>query len=287
MPKKKATAADQVLELSSTSSSLLEDDPDGSESDESSFGNPKKKSVAQKSKAAASKKSVAASKSTKLTTNNNNNNNNNNKTMENVDTLSTTHAAATATMPLTNETTPGPVVSPMGKDEFTVVLPSSWMTTGNPPPGECNLLIQVDPEDATRLDYEGVSGAIGRFEAGDNGILIDLKGRQYHGSILPGPTAMLVSLAKRLQLRVEGVTDEFATMVQTSDVMAKLDAIVTGAELDDGYQYVEENVNRVDRSKQSQQQPMEGTATSTDKGTKKRAAGTSKPAAKRRKKSTT
>jgi hypothetical protein len=289
MPKKTPAVVDPAMELSRStrrSCSFVLDDPDdeegSSDSDESSFGHPTK-AVAKTSKAIATiKKAAAVPKPPMLTPTTTGNNNSKSRTKEKGDPLSTTHAAATATAttPLTNETT--------GTDEFTVVLPFSWMATGNPPPGECNLLIQVDPEDATRLDYEGVSGAIGRFEAGDNGILIDLKGRQYHGSLLPGPTALLVSLAKGLrQLRVEGVTDEFATVVQTSDVMAKLDAIVTGAELDAGYQYVEENVNRVDRSKQPP--PMEGAAgsTTTDKGTKKRAAGTSKPAAKRRKKSST
>ena len=280
MPKKSNTVH-QVVELDSNSSSSHSslDDHEDSGSDESSFGNRRKKPVATKQKAATTKKSVVVPPRIMISSSSNSRN------KEKRASLSTTNTAAATTLS-TDETTL-PVVSPTGTDEFTVVLPSSWMATGNPPTGECNLLIQIDPEDATRLDYEGVSGAIGRFEAGDNGILIDLKGRQYHGSILPGPTAMLVSLAKGLQLRVEGVTDEFATVVQTSDVMAKLDAIVTGAELDDGYRYVEENVNRVDRSKQQQQQQQIEGATSTEKGTKKRTTGSSKPAAKRRKKTTT
>jgi hypothetical protein len=281
MPKK-SNAVHHVVELDSNSHSSSDDGEQDSGSDESSFGGNGNKPVATKQKAATTKKSVVVPPRIMISSSSNNRN------KEKGDSLSTTNTA-TATNLSTDETTTLPVVSPTGTDEFTVVLPSSWMATGNPPTGECNLLIQIDPEDATRLDYDGVSGAIGRFEAGDNGILIDLKGRQYHGSILPGPTAMLVSLAKGLQLRVEGVTDEFATVVQTSDVMAKLDAIVTGAELDDGYRYVEENVNRVDRSKQQQQQQqqqIEG-ATSTDKGPKKRTTGSSKPAAKRRKKTTT
>ena len=278
MPKK-SNAVHQVAELDSNSHSSSLDDHEDSGSDESSFGGNGNKPVATKQKAATTKKSVVVPPRIMISSSSNNRN------KEKGDSLSTTNTAAATTLS-TDETTL-PVVSPTGTDEFTVVLPSSWMATGIPPTGECNLLIQIDPEDATRLDYEGVSGAIGRFEAGDNGILIDLKGRQYHGSILPGPTAMLVSLAKGLQLRVEGVTDEFATVVQTSDVMAKLDAIVTGAELDDGYRYVEENVNRVDRSKQQQQQQQIEGATSTEKGTKKRTTGSSKPAAKRRKKTTT
>lgn len=175
-------------------------------------------------------------------------------------------------------------------DSFAVVLPTSWMATGQPPPGDCNVLIQVDPEDAARLDYEGTSGAIGRFEAGPCGIILDLKGRQYQGSLLPGPTAMMVALAKGKQLRLEGLTDEFATLVQTQDVMAKLDAIVTGAQMDEGYKVVEENVNRVERNKGDTGKDAEsqkGTTEAKHGGVLVPSRGASKPAAKRRKKSTT
>lgn len=168
-------------------------------------------------------------------------------------------------------------VGETGEDSFPIMLPASWLATGLPPPGDCNLLVQFDPEEATRLEYEGSSGAIGRFEAGPHGIILDLKGRQYQGSLLPGPTAMLVGLSKGKQLRLEGITDEFASLVQTSDVMAKLDAIVTGAELDEGYKYVEENVNRVDKSK-GEDVPEEVN------NPPKRKRGSSKPAPKRRKK---
>jgi hypothetical protein len=196
----------------------------------------------------------------------------------------TTTAAVKAVSPASDEIEkPGEEEE---EDSFAVVLPSSWVATGQPPPGDCNVLIQVDPNDAARLDYEATSGAIGRFEAGPNGIVLDLKGHQYSGSLLPGPTAMLVALTKGKQLRVEGLTDEFATLVQTQDVMAKLDAIVTGAQMDDGYKVVEENVNRVERNKGdggNAESQKGGTDTKRGGASTK---GASKPAAKRRKKST-
>ena len=74
-------------------------------------------------------------------------------------------------------------------------------------------------------------------------VVLDLKGCQYQGSLLPGPTALIVSLSKGGQLRVEGITDEFATLVKTQDVMAKLDGVVEG-EMDDGFGVRDENVNR-------------------------------------------
>lgn len=75
-------------------------------------------------------------------------------------------------------------------------------------------------------------------------VVLDLKGCQYQGSLLPGPTALVVGLSKGGQLRVEGITNEFATFVKTQDVMAKLDAVVEG-EMDEGFRVQDENVNNL------------------------------------------
>ena len=56
--------------------------------------------------------------------------------------------------------------SPAENDSFDIILPPLLGSGTN---GECNVMIQVDPEDAALLDYEGISGAIGRFEADDHG----------------------------------------------------------------------------------------------------------------------
>lgn len=173
------------------------------------------------------------------------------------------------------------------KDTLDVVLPP-LIGTGNS--GECSLLIQVEPDDAARLDYEGVTGAIGRFEAGDHGIVLDLKGRQYQGSLLPGPTAMLVGLTKGGILRVEGITDEFSTLVETQDVMAQMDAIVTGAKLDEGYKVVEENVNRPSKAATAAAQAAkakEEAKNSASKGTTPKSQGTTKTAGGKRSSSKT
>jgi hypothetical protein len=57
-------------------------------------------------------------------------------------------------------------------DSFDVILPPLLGTSSN---GECTILVQLDPQDAVTLDYEGVSGAIGRFEADDRGGKYDSK----------------------------------------------------------------------------------------------------------------
>lgn len=63
---------------------------------------------------------------------------------------------------------------------------------------------------------------------------MDLKGYQYRGIIHPGPTAMIASINKGGQLKVEALTDEFVTLDKTHDVMARLDAQVEG-DMDEGY----------------------------------------------------
>eukprot|EP00542_Grammatophora_oceanica_P016206 CAMPEP_0194052212 /NCGR_PEP_ID=MMETSP0009_2-20130614/44495_1 /TAXON_ID=210454 /ORGANISM="Grammatophora oceanica, Strain CCMP 410" /LENGTH=193 /DNA_ID=CAMNT_0038699689 /DNA_START=15 /DNA_END=596 /DNA_ORIENTATION=+ len=114
---------------------------------------------------------------------------------------------------------------------------------------ETTVLVQIDPQDASALDFEGVTGAIGRFEAGSSCVTFDLKGYQYEGRIHPGPTAMVVSYSNSkggedstATLRVDSITNEFVTLEKTTDSLAQLDAKVTGDM--QGYEVVEEDANR-------------------------------------------
>jgi len=52
-------------------------------------------------------------------------------------------------------------------ESMDVVLPTALL--GEPTAGECSLLVQIDPQHATRLDFEGQTGAIGRLESEDAG----------------------------------------------------------------------------------------------------------------------
>lgn len=79
-------------------------------------------------------------------------------------------------------------------------------------------------------------------------VILDLKGYQYRGTIRPGPTAMIVAMTRDGKLKVEAITDEFVTLDASTrtDVMAKLDAIVTGAgDMDSTYRRYDgdDNVN--------------------------------------------
>eukprot|EP00584_Thalassiosira_punctigera_P005887 CAMPEP_0172537694 /NCGR_PEP_ID=MMETSP1067-20121228/9253_1 /TAXON_ID=265564 ORGANISM="Thalassiosira punctigera, Strain Tpunct2005C2" /NCGR_SAMPLE_ID=MMETSP1067 /ASSEMBLY_ACC=CAM_ASM_000444 /LENGTH=387 /DNA_ID=CAMNT_0013323049 /DNA_START=78 /DNA_END=1242 /DNA_ORIENTATION=- len=159
-----------------------------------------------------------------------------------------------------------------------VVIPHSLLTkhqgTGR---NECTMLVQVESNDDTshHLDFHGQSGAIGRFEADDEGVTLDLKGYQYRGTIRPGPTAMVVALTRDGQFKVEAITDEFVTLDANTktDVMAKLDAVVRG-DMDETYRYREENVNANAKRGRKGDGEEEGGGDDDGGGGKKRAATT-------------
>lgn len=112
-------------------------------------------------------------------------------------------------------------------------------------------------ESSHRLDFHGQSGAVGRFEADDDGVVLDLRGYQYRGTLRPGPTAMVVSLTRDGRYKVEAIADEFVSLDASTrtNVMDKLDAVVTGGGMDETYLYREEDVNATDRrGKRGQQQ---------------------------------
>jgi hypothetical protein len=110
-------------------------------------------------------------------------------------------------------------------------------------PAECTVLVQIGPSDAaSSLDFHGASGAVGRFEADPDGITMDFKGFQYRGILHPGPTALVASLGRAGQLRVEAITDEFVTLEKSHDQMARLDATVEG-DLDESYRVAHDDVN--------------------------------------------
>ena len=156
---------------------------------------------------------------------------------------------------------------------FDIVIPYTLLIkhTGTAK-NECTMLVQVNNDDNNQhhLDFHGQSGAIGRFETSattannnvndtnsnnDGGIILDLQGYQYNGTIHPGPTAMIVALGRDGKFKVEAITDEYVTLNTTSrtDVMAKLNAVVLhqGEGGDDmSYYDGDDNVNVV-RRKQS------------------------------------
>jgi hypothetical protein len=52
-------------------------------------------------------------------------------------------------------------------DSFDVILPPSFL--GRAAADACTVMVEVGADDAALLDYEGISGAIGRLQADDRG----------------------------------------------------------------------------------------------------------------------
>ena len=144
-------------------------------------------------------------------------------------------------------------------DSLDILVPTSLGNNA----GECTVLVELQPDDAALLDFEGSTGAIGRFQVDSEGIVLDLKGSQYRGSLLPGPTVMMASLQysaatgengkqQQQQLRLETIVDEFCPLDKTQDTMKILDGHVEGT-MDASYQLQEEDVNILARQEAQQQ----------------------------------
>lgn len=163
------------------------------------------------------------------------------------------------------------IIETNNDEGFDVVIPYALLNkhTGSWK-NECTMLVQVNNDDNNQhhLDFHGQSGAIGRFETSsttnnnnvndtnndDGGIILDLQGYQYNGTIQSGPTAMIMALGRDGKFKVEAITDEYVTLNTTSrtDVMAKLNAVVLhqGEGGDDmSYYDGDDNVNVVRRKK--------------------------------------
>jgi hypothetical protein len=90
--------------------------------------------------------------------------------------------------------------------------------------------------------------------AGLKKVLLDLKGTLFTGKLLPGPTALIVSVASDTAaatgamaepfLKVEGITDEFCSLTPTGDAMSRMNATVQKGMDGDYFHYDEEDVNR-------------------------------------------
>ena len=96
------------------------------------------------------------------------------------------------------------------------------------------MVCQVDDP---KLTFAGDSGAVGRLTVSEKNIKIDLKGRQYDGTIQPGPTVMLLNLAPAVGkdkkegevARIEMMSDEFVELNFTKDVLSGLMGDYQGA----------------------------------------------------------
>ncbi len=84
--------------------------------------------------------------------------------------------------------------------------------------------------DDAKLSFAGDSGAVGRFTCDRNNLQIDLKGRQYDGILVPGPTVLFLNLAPPVGLKIqhkevaraEIVTNEFCHLSFSKDILGSM-----------------------------------------------------------------
>ena len=152
---------------------------------------------------------------------------------------------------------------------YNVVIPPHVM---NPTASSsCTVLVQIEPEQQNKFDleFEGSSGAIGRFEANQDFVTLDLKGHQFYGILHPGPTAMILTLSKPKQstetkidgdqnrqqtseffsadngiAKVDAISDEFVALHQIQDSFSKLHDIVDMGDMDSSFMFRDVDVNQ-------------------------------------------
>jgi hypothetical protein len=127
--------------------------------------------------------------------------------------------------------------------EIELAIPVSLLMTGTTSGNnECTVL--VCPEE--NFDFHGHGGSVGRFEVNNDTLIMDLKGYQYQGNLKPGPTALVCAMHPSIgdnKMKVESITDEYVKLLKTGDAMAQLDAVIEKGEVDESFQFQEENVN--------------------------------------------
>lgn len=119
------------------------------------------------------------------------------------------------------------------------------------------LLCEVDDQE---FDIAGDSGAVGRISVDTSSIMIDVKGRQYRGSIRPGPTMMLLNLAAPVgqstsassyqqTARAEVVTNEICELTFEKDLLGSMMGVYTGGTGEDDDSDDDENNAKIGTKK--------------------------------------
>lgn len=146
------------------------------------------------------------------------------------------------------------------EDNMNILFPTGF----NQSNGECTVLVQIDPNDSSTLDFTGATGAIGRLEADDIGgtcimaflflglfdtnclyaVIFDFKGVQYRGTFYPTASAVVLAVVngKENYLKIDGLADDFCYLEKTGDALKKFDAQAVGDM--SGYNVQDEDVNR-------------------------------------------
>lgn len=125
--------------------------------------------------------------------------------------------------------------TPKDLSDIPIIIKSNAM-------GRPVLICEVDDE---HLHFAGDSGAVGRIFCDPTSLRLDLKGRQYTGQLLAGPTMMILNFAppvgqsssagkdSQLCARAESVTNEFCHLDFEKDLHGTMQGVYTGDEVGD------------------------------------------------------
>ncbi|DBA02842.1 TPA: hypothetical protein N0F65_006632 [Lagenidium giganteum] len=90
-------------------------------------------------------------------------------------------------------------------------------------PKASTLLVQLED---SKLDLSGDVGAIGRFHSQDDGgVVLDIKGHQYIGEIVPCGTFMVVGIGAT-EAKVENMVTDFCQITQKLSVIESISGVV-------------------------------------------------------------
>ena len=126
----------------------------------------------------------------------------------------------------TTESSPDKVRGSVAKlhSSLPLVLPRRSLQGGN-----STVLVQLED---SKLELEGDVGAIGRLTVLPNeGLILDLKGVQFAGTIVPSCSVMVVGFSG-VEARVESVVSDFVQVEHLSNVLESLGGAMTSGLLD-------------------------------------------------------
>lgn len=118
--------------------------------------------------------------------------------------------------------------------------PSATLPLVFPPNLKKRTTMLVQLED-NKMDLTGDVGAIGRLHTRkEKGVMLDIKGQQYTGEIVPCGTFLVVGIGPT-EAKVESIMSDFCQISRKRNVFDKMKGVVTEGIMDESYTYVEDH----------------------------------------------
>lgn len=97
------------------------------------------------------------------------------------------------------------------------------------------MLVQLED---SKMDLTGDIGAIGRLHIRNKkGVMLDIKGQQYTGEIVPCGTFLVVGIGPT-EAKVESIMSDFCQISKKRNVLNQMKGVVTEGIMDESYTYM-------------------------------------------------